>query len=138
MSEENHGYQPKLIVFTCNWCIYAAADLAGLNTLVRIRTQNVKCSGKIDPLFLLRCFENGIDGVLVAGCTSKDCPYGSNFEYDKKKHRAFSEYLFNMGIEQGRFQAFWPKEMEGPHFNETFSKLCRDIVKLGPYKKHTQ
>lgn len=63
-------WEPKILAFCCNWCSYAGADLAGLNRLqypASVRIIRVPCSGRINPQFLLRAFQRGIDGVLVSG-----------------------------------------------------------------------
>lgn len=63
-------FDPKIIVFACNWCAYSAADLAGVSRLQyppNIRIVRVMCSGRINPGFILRALELGADGVLVAG-----------------------------------------------------------------------
>ena len=67
MSEE---FVPKIITFACNWCAYSAADLAGINRLEypsSMRIIRVMCSGRVNPNFILKAFEMGADGVLVAG-----------------------------------------------------------------------
>jgi len=66
----NNDFDPKIIVFACNWCAYSAADLAGVSRLQyppNIRIVRVMCSGRINPGFILRALELGADGVLVAG-----------------------------------------------------------------------
>ena len=63
-------FEPKIIAFTCHWCAYAGADLAGLNRLQyppNVRLVRVPCSGRVNPQFVLRAFERGADAVLVAG-----------------------------------------------------------------------
>ncbi len=71
MSIDNlSGWEPKIIAFACNWCSYAGADLAGLNRLqypADVRVIRVPCSGRIDPQFVMRAFNQGADGVLVSG-----------------------------------------------------------------------
>ncbi len=72
MSLENveNNWEPKIIVFACNWCTYAAADLAGLNRLTypeNVRILRVPCSGRMDPLLVMRAFDKGADGVLLSG-----------------------------------------------------------------------
>jgi len=65
-----NDFDPKIIVFACNWCAYSAADLAGVSRLQyppNIRIVRVMCSGRINPGFILRALELGADGVLVAG-----------------------------------------------------------------------
>ena len=67
MAEE---FNPKIITFACNWCAYSAADLAGVSRLqypTSMRIIRVLCSGRINPNFILKSFETGADGVLVAG-----------------------------------------------------------------------
>jgi len=49
---------------------YNAADLAGslrLQYPPAIKIIQVLCSGRVDVIHLLRAFEDGADGVLVAG-----------------------------------------------------------------------
>jgi coenzyme F420-reducing hydrogenase delta subunit len=62
--------EPKLVAFLCNWCSYAGADLAGtsrMQYLPNVRIIRVPCSGRVDPLFVIKAFEMGADGVLVSG-----------------------------------------------------------------------
>ena len=61
----------KIVGFLCNWCSYAGADLAGVSRMqypAEIRIIRVPCSGRINPLLVLKCFQQGADGVLVSGC----------------------------------------------------------------------
>jgi F420-non-reducing hydrogenase iron-sulfur subunit len=63
-------FVPKIITFACNWCAYSAADLAGINRLEyppNIRIIRVMCSGRVNPNFILKAFEMGADGVMLAG-----------------------------------------------------------------------
>ena len=63
-------FNPKIVAFACNWCAYAAADLAGVSRVQyppNARIIRVMCSGRINPNFIMKAFEKGADGVLVAG-----------------------------------------------------------------------
>jgi F420-non-reducing hydrogenase iron-sulfur subunit len=63
-------FEPTIIAFCCNWCAYAAADLAGVSRMQyppNIRVVRVMCSGRINPAFILKAFQLGADGVLVSG-----------------------------------------------------------------------
>jgi F420-non-reducing hydrogenase iron-sulfur subunit len=67
----------KIVGFLCNWCSYAGADLAGVNRLQYpddIRIIRVPCSGRINPLLVLKCFQEGADGVMVSGCHRESGP----------------------------------------------------------------
>jgi F420-non-reducing hydrogenase iron-sulfur subunit len=64
------GFEPQIITFACNWCAYSAADLAGVSRLQyppNMRIIRVMCSGRVNPNFILKAFQMGADGVLVAG-----------------------------------------------------------------------
>jgi F420-non-reducing hydrogenase iron-sulfur subunit len=63
-------FEPKIIAFLCNWCAYAGADLAGVSRLQypsNLRTVRVMCSGRVDPMFIIRALKEGCDGALVGG-----------------------------------------------------------------------
>lgn len=63
-------FEPQIIAYACHYCAYAAADLAGSMRLqypTNVRIIKLPCSGRIDVLHLLRSFEDGADGILVAG-----------------------------------------------------------------------
>lgn len=66
----NNGFEPQIVAFCCNYCAYAAADLAGASRLQyppSIRVVLLPCTGKLDVLYALKAFESGADGVMVAG-----------------------------------------------------------------------
>jgi F420-non-reducing hydrogenase iron-sulfur subunit len=71
MLEDNTvGFEPQILAFACHYCAYAAADLAGsmrLSYPTNVKIVQLPCTGKIDVLYLLKAFERGADGVLVAG-----------------------------------------------------------------------
>ena len=67
---EQQDFQPEIVAFCCHYCAYAAADLAGsmrLDYPQSIKVIELPCSGKLDVLYVLRAFEDGADGVMVAG-----------------------------------------------------------------------
>jgi F420-non-reducing hydrogenase iron-sulfur subunit len=65
-----NNFQPEIVAFCCHHCAYAAADLAGSMRLEyppSIKVIELPCTGKLDVLYVLRSFEDGADGVMVAG-----------------------------------------------------------------------
>ena len=63
-------FNPEIVAFCCSHCAYNAADLAGslrMQYPPAIKIIEVVCSGRIDTGHILRAFEDGVDGVLVAG-----------------------------------------------------------------------
>ncbi len=64
------SFEPNIVAFCCNWCSYAAADLAGTSRMQypsNIRIIRVMCSGMVHPEFIHEAFEKGADGVMVLG-----------------------------------------------------------------------
>ena len=63
-------WQPNVLAFACHYCAFAAADLAGVMRLSyppNVKIIRLPCTGKLDHIHILRAFEQGIDGVFVAG-----------------------------------------------------------------------
>ncbi|MFB0518358.1 MAG: hydrogenase iron-sulfur subunit, partial [Acidobacteriota bacterium] len=76
-------YEPRIICFACNWCSYPGADLAGVSRIQyppNARIIRTMCSARVSPVFVLRAFQQGADGVLVTGCHIGDCHYISGNE----------------------------------------------------------
>ena len=66
----HNEFEPNVVAFCCHHCAYAAADLAGslrMEYSASIKIVELPCTGKLDVLYVLRSFENGADGVMVAG-----------------------------------------------------------------------
>lgn len=60
----------QIIAYCCKHCAYAAADLAGglrMQYSPAVKIIELPCTGRIDVLTLLEAFEQGADGILVAG-----------------------------------------------------------------------
>lgn len=67
---EEQSAEIQIIAYCCRHCAYAAADLAGgmrLEYPTSIKVIELPCSGRIDPLQIMHAFEQGVDGVMVAG-----------------------------------------------------------------------
>jgi F420-non-reducing hydrogenase iron-sulfur subunit len=63
-------WEPNILAFACHYCAFAAADLAGVMRLsypTSVKIIRLPCTGKLDPYYVLRALERGVDGVFVAG-----------------------------------------------------------------------
>lgn len=135
---EKNTFEPRIVGFLCNWCSYAGADLAGTSRVQyppNIRVIRVMCSGRVNPLFIAKCFAEGADGVLVSGCHPGDCHYLEG-NYLARRRFKFIDTLFNyLGIEPGRFRMSWVSASEGGRFAEVVTKIVDEVRALGPIKK---
>ncbi len=131
-------WEPKIVAFLCNWCSYAGADLAGVGRMQypsNTRTIRVPCSGRVNPLFILRALQNGADGVLLSGCHPGDCHYLSGNYSARRKFAVFSRFLEYVGIEKGRVHFSWISAAEAGRFAEVISEVTEEVKKLGPAKR---
>ncbi len=132
------SWQPKIIAFLCNWCSYAGADLAGISRLQyppNVRVIRVPCSGRMNPLYIIRALQHGVDGVLVSGCHPGDCHYITGNYYARRKFAIINSLLQYVGIEKGRVHFSWVSASEGGKFAEVIKQVTEDVKKLGPAKK---
>ncbi len=128
-------FEPKIVAFCCNWCSYAGADLAGVSRFQyppNARIVRVMCSGRVEPQFILRAFELGADGVLVAGCHIGDCHYVSGNEKAQKKIEATKDLINQLGIGSTRLRLEWISASEGSKFAETMKDFIEHLRGLGP------
>jgi F420-non-reducing hydrogenase iron-sulfur subunit len=129
--------EPMIIGFLCNWCSYAGADMAGTSRQAypaNIRIIRVPCSGRVDPLLIAKCFEEGADAVLVAGCHPGDCHYNEGNYYSRRRFALLRELLDFMGIEKERFRIEWVSASEGKRFAKIITEFTEDMTKLGSRK----
>jgi F420-non-reducing hydrogenase iron-sulfur subunit len=132
MSEQ---FEPVIIGFTCNWCSYRAADMAGtarMKYAPNIRLIRLMCSGRLDPTFVLKAFAGGADGVMITGCHPGDCHY---VEQNYKALRRFillRKTLAQLGIEPGRLKLVWASAAEGAIFTEHVNSFVEQVRALGP------
>lgn len=130
-------FEPTIIGFTCNWCSYRAADLAGTSRLKyppNIRLIRLMCSGRLDPTFVLKALASGADGVLITGCHPGEC------HYLEQNYKALRRYLFlrrvlaGLGLEPQRVKLVWASAAEGARFAAEATAFVEEIRALGPLR----
>jgi len=128
-------YQPRIVGFLCNWCSYAGADMAGTSRMTypsNILIIRVPCSGRVDPLLVVKCFEQGADGVLVSGCHPGDCHYAEGNYHARRRFALLRSLLDFLGIEKERLRVEWVSASEGGRFRELVSSFTEEVIRLGP------
>jgi F420-non-reducing hydrogenase iron-sulfur subunit len=132
MSEQ---FEPLIIGFTCNWCSYRAADLAGTSRQKyppNVRLIRLMCSGRLDPTFVLKALAGGADAVMITGCHPGECHY---IEQNYKALRRFlllRRTLAQMGVEPQRVKLVWASAAEGVRLASEITKIVEEIRSLGP------
>jgi len=129
-------WQPRIVAFLCNWCSYAGADLAGMSRLsypAAIKIIRLPCSGRVDPMFVLKSFERGADMVLVSGCHPGDCHYSTGNYHARRKLKAVRELMTFMGIDPRRFKFSWVSAAEGAKWSALVKEITEEARELGPF-----
>ncbi len=128
-------YQPRIVVFACNWCSYAGADLAGVSRMQyppTTRVIRVMCSGRVTPGFILEAFRRGADGVLVTGCHPGDCHYITGNQNAVATVDKTAQLLRLLGIDAGRLRLEWVSAAEGARFARIMTEFTEQVRALGP------
>jgi F420-non-reducing hydrogenase iron-sulfur subunit len=127
-------FEPKIVSFLCNWCSYAGADLAGVSRFqypATLRIVRVPCSGRINPLFILKALYNGADGVLVSGCHPGDCHYQSGNYYARRRLEIFKNLIDYAGISNNRVKLAWVSASEGAQFAALAKEITEQVKERG-------
>ena len=124
---------PIIIAFCCNWCSYAAADLAGISRLQypgSIRIIRVMCSGMVHPEMVLHALQKGADGVMLVGCHFGECHYIKGNEMALARAEIITDTLEDLGLESERFQITWVSSSEPERLTEAFREMSSRLESL--------
>jgi F420-non-reducing hydrogenase iron-sulfur subunit len=125
----------KIVAFTCTYCAYNAADLAGSMRLQyphTVRVVKLLCTGKIEPILLLEAFRHGADAVFVAGCMEGEC----HFVEGNLRARQVVEYAKDLvedaGIDPRRLEMFNMSASMAQKFVQAVETMSERLKELGP------
>lgn len=136
MTEHADGaFNPRVIIFCCNWCAYAGADLAGVSRLKmspHFRIVRTMCSGRVDPELILETFLAGADGIMVAGCHPGECHYMEGNHKTMRRVALLKRLLHGLGIEPERLALEWVSASEGARFQNVINAFVERVTAMGP------
>jgi len=128
-------FEPRILVFACNWCSYAGADMAGVSRFQmppNCRVVRVMCSARVKPEQILAALTRGVDAVLVLGCHPGDCHYAEGNYHTRRRAVALDALLATLGVEKQRFQVRWISAAEGAKFAAAIREVIEAVRELGP------
>ena len=134
----NGQYTPNIVAFCCNWCSYAGADLAGSGRLsypANVKIVRVPCSCRVNPMFVLKAFQRGADGVILCGCHPGDCHYVTGNYYTRRRMSLLFSFLDYLGIEKQRTRVEWVSAAEGARFSAVMNDFVQQVAALGKNKR---
>jgi F420-non-reducing hydrogenase iron-sulfur subunit len=124
-------FEPKVVVFLCNWYYYAEADSISLS-LADVIPIRVLCSGQVSPEMIMRAFRAGVDGVLMLGCNDGDCHYISSGYQATRRAPLVRDLVGYVSIHPGRLRLDWVSLDEPSKFAQVVQAFVEAVRVLGP------
>ena len=128
-------FEPKIVAFCCHYCAYASADLAGSMRIQypsNIRIIRTPCTGRLEVEYFMRAFENGADGVLVAGCLEGGCHFIEGNLLAKRRVNYTHEILTEIGLEKERLRMVNISAAMARPFADIVNDMVETVRRLGP------
>ncbi len=125
----------KIVAFTCTYCAYNAADLAGSMRLQypsAVRVVKLLCTGKIEPILLLEAFRHGADAVFVAGCMEGECHFVEGNLRARQVVEYAKELVQDAGIDPRRLEMFNMSASMAQKFVQAVQTMTERLKELGP------
>ncbi len=132
------SFEPKIVGILCKWCSYAGADLAGTSRkkhLPNVRIVRVMCSGRVEPMFVLKALEKGADGVLILGCHPGDCHYQEGNYKTLRRFTLLKKVLAQLGVEDERVRLEWVSASEADRYTKIVDEMTEQVRELGPFSR---
>jgi F420-non-reducing hydrogenase iron-sulfur subunit len=129
-------FNPRIIAFCCGNCASSAANISeGMKKALpdNVKIIQVPCTGRIEILHLLKPFEEGADGVYVAGCQEDSCQYMDGIAKAAKRVAQVKKMLEELDIEPDRVRLFHLSAGKGQEYVEAACEMVDNIQALGPF-----
>lgn len=128
-------FVPKIVAFCCNWSAYSALNEpqpSDSRFPSNVKLVKVMCGGMVTPAFILKAFELGADGVMMATCHVEDCHYITGARRAVDVYENTEKLVDMLGIEPERLKLGWFSAHEHKTFEKAISEFIEAIEKIGP------
>ncbi len=133
--KKDDAFEPNIIAFTCTWCGYPSANLAGVNKIEyppNVKIIRVMCSGSVEASIIMDAFEHGAHGVIVIGCLMDNCHYVTGNKKAQERMDALKELFDIMGLDSRRLRTEWINASERTKFAKAVNEFVEEVRALGP------
>jgi F420-non-reducing hydrogenase iron-sulfur subunit len=98
-----------------------------------MRLIRVMCSGRVDPVFVLKAFSNGMDGVFIGGCRLNECNYVTHGNYHSLNMvLLFRRIMEHIGLNPERLKIEFMSGAEANLFVDAVNGFVKQVKQLGP------
>ena len=97
-----------------------------------IRIIRTPCTGKLEVEYFMKAFENGADGVLVAGCEEGSCHFIEGNFMAKRRVNYCRQLLSEAGFEKERLRMINIGAADARPFVEHVKNMIETVRNLGP------
>lgn len=129
------GFRPKILVFCCDWCAYAGADMAGVKRISMepdFVVLRASCAAQVDPEHIMAAFGNGADGVLIVTCHPTDCHHVEGAHRANARVALTKMVMGQFGLEPERLHMEGVEATEGRKYAQAVDHFIQKIKQLGP------
>ena len=124
----------KIIALCCHRALYSGLKPEETQRafVEGVQIIEVPCSGKVDPIYLLKAFEKGADGVVVLACDQRLC---STLEGSKRIHKRVERtkrLLAEAGLEPARLVLQIVRRPALHSLDALFARIKQTMEELGP------
>jgi len=133
--ENGNEFEPEITAFMCIYCGYMAADTAGSLRIPypsNVKLIRLPCTGKTDPRYILKAFEDGADGVYVVACPLGNCHHVRGNERGLQRVKRTQKILGEIGLEPERLEMYFMSGGQGRAFADAAIEMTTRIRELGP------
>ena len=137
-SQAKPDWKPRVVAFLCDWCLYSGldrADIAGVQEQPNVRVIRIPCLGRMDPMHVLMALQEGIDGVLVAGCHLGDCHYKQGNLMAENRNALLQAVLKATGVMNGRARFAHISTAERGILPRLIEEVQEEVKALGPIEQ---
>jgi F420-non-reducing hydrogenase iron-sulfur subunit len=132
---KSQDFEPKIVAFCCRFCAYASADLAGSMRIQyppNVRIILTPCTGRLEASYFMKAFEQGADGVLIAGCLEGGCHFQEGNIWAKRRVLHSRKLLKEIGLEEERLRMVNVSAAMARHLADHITDIVNTVRELGP------
>jgi len=97
-----------------------------------VRIIRTPCTGRLEVEYFMRAFEDGADGVLVAGCEEGSCHFIEGNLMAKRRVNYTRDLLTEIGLEKERVRMVNIGAADARRFVEIIKEMIETVRALGP------